>query len=84
VPILVIGAAVSLLLTGAQVAAMRDEALWHLSPRATLFVELDPQQKERIVRTLQRTGHSVGYLRTSAPRSPALRMSQERAPTWSC
>ncbi|HPO20585.1 MAG TPA: HAD-IC family P-type ATPase, partial [Rubrivivax sp.] len=50
------------LLTGEQIAGMKDEALWHLAPRTTLFVEVDPQQKERIVRALQRAGHAVGYL----------------------
>ncbi|WP_237213288.1 cation transporting ATPase C-terminal domain-containing protein [Falsiroseomonas oryziterrae] len=44
------------MLTGAALAAMRDEALWHVAPRTDLFVEIDPQQKERIVRALQRTG----------------------------
>lgn len=50
------------LLTGEQIARLSDEALWHLSERTDLFVEVDPQQKERIVRALQRTGHAVGYL----------------------
>ncbi|MDT3671320.1 MAG: magnesium-translocating P-type ATPase [Aromatoleum sp.] len=50
------------LLTGEQVARLSDEALWHLAERTDLFVEVDPQQKERIVRALQRTGHAVGYL----------------------
>jgi Mg2+-importing ATPase len=60
------------LLTGEQVAAMRDEALWHLAPRTALFVELDPQQKERIVRALQRTGHAVGYLGDGINDAPPL------------
>jgi Mg2+-importing ATPase len=51
---------------------MRDEALWHLAPRTDLFVEIDPQQKERIVRALQRTGHSVGYLGDGINDAPAL------------
>ncbi|TAH51487.1 MAG: magnesium-translocating P-type ATPase [Betaproteobacteria bacterium] len=50
------------MLTGAQIAGLGDEALWHLAERTDLFVEVDPQQKERIVRALQRTGHAVGYL----------------------
>jgi Mg2+-importing ATPase len=49
------------MLTGAEVVAMRDEALWHAAPRTDLFVEIDPQQEERIVRALQRTGHAAGY-----------------------
>ena len=60
------------LLTGEQVAAMRDEALWQQAPRTALFVELDPQQKERIVRALQRTGHAVGYLGDGINDAPSL------------
>ena len=51
---------------------MSDEALWHLAPRTDLFVEIDPQQKERIVRALQRTGHAVGYLGDGINDAPAL------------
>jgi Mg2+-importing ATPase len=60
-------------LTGEQLAALKDEALWHLAPRTDLFVEVDPQQKERIVRALQRTGHAVGYLGDGINDAPALR-----------
>ena len=41
---------------------MKDEALWHAVGSTDLFVEIDPQQKEQIVRALQRTGYAVGYL----------------------
>jgi P-type Mg2+ transporter len=51
---------------------LKDEALWHLAPRTDIFVEIDPQQKERIVRALQRTGHSVGYLGDGINDAPAL------------
>jgi len=60
------------ILTGEAIAAMKDEALWHLAPRTELFVEVDPQQKERIIRALQRTGHSVGYLGDGINDAPAL------------
>ena len=60
------------MLTGEDLAGMPDEALWHLAPRTDLFVEIDPQQKERIVRALQRTGHSVGYLGDGINDAPAL------------
>jgi Mg2+-importing ATPase len=61
------------LLTGEAIAAMRDEALWHLAERCEVFVEVDPAQKERIVRALQRTGHAVGYLGDGINDAPALR-----------
>ncbi len=67
-----VGLDVGAMLTGEEVAGMKDEALWHLAPRTDLFVEIDPQQKERIVRALQRTGHSVGYLGDGINDAPAL------------
>jgi Mg2+-importing ATPase len=57
-----VGLAPTAMLTGDAVAQLGDEALWHAAPKVSLFAEIDPQQKERIVRALQRTGHSVGYL----------------------
>jgi Mg2+-importing ATPase len=60
------------MLTGEELATLKDEALWHLAPRTDLFVEIDPQQKERIIRALQRTGHSVGYLGDGINDAPAL------------
>ena len=60
------------MLTGAQITALGDEELWHLAPRTELFVEVDPSQKERIVRALQRTGHAVGYLGDGINDAPAL------------
>jgi Mg2+-importing ATPase len=60
------------MLTGDALGKLRDEALWHLAPRTDLFVEIDPQQKERVVRALQKTGHSVGYLGDGINDAPAL------------
>jgi phosphoserine phosphatase len=60
------------MLTGEEIRGMRDEALWHLAPRTDLFVEIDPQQKERIVRALQRTGEAVGFLGDGINDAPAL------------
>jgi P-type Mg2+ transporter len=60
------------MLTGEALAKLDDEALWHAAPRTSLFAEIDPQQKERIVRALQRTGHSVGYLGDGINDAPAL------------
>jgi Mg2+-importing ATPase len=60
------------MLTGDALAKLHDEALWHAAPKTSLFAEIDPQQKERIVRALQRTGHSVGYLGDGINDAPAL------------
>lgn len=67
-----VGLDANAMLTGEDLAKLNDEALWHLAPHTDLFVEIDPQQKERIVRALQRTGHSVGYLGDGINDAPAL------------
>jgi Mg2+-importing ATPase len=60
------------MLIGEELARMKDESLWHRAPKTNLFVEVDPQQKERIVRALQRAGHAVGYLGDGINDAPAL------------
>lgn len=60
------------ILTGPEIAAMRDEALWHAAEQAQLFVEIDPQQKQRIVHALRRRGHAVGFLGDGINDAPAL------------
>jgi P-type Mg2+ transporter len=60
------------MLSGEELEKLKDEALWHRAPRTDLFVEIAPQQKERIIRALQRTGHSVGYLGDGINDAPAL------------
>ncbi|MGO4410900.1 MULTISPECIES: magnesium-translocating P-type ATPase [unclassified Brevundimonas] len=67
-----LGLASDALLTGADIAALKDEALWVQVERTVLFAEVDPQQKERIVRALQRRGQSVGYLGDGINDAPAL------------
>ena len=60
------------MLTGDDLGRMSDEALGQRAPLTDLFVEIDPQQKERIVRALRKTGHSVGYLGDGINDAPAL------------
>ena len=60
------------LLTGEQLAAMSDQMLRRAAPRTALFAEVDPQQKERIVRALQHGGHVVGYLGDGINDAPSL------------
>ena len=60
------------LLAGEELHALSDEALWHRAERTDVFAEIDPQQKERIVRALQRAGHAVGYLGDGINDAPAL------------
>ncbi|MEJ2352911.1 MAG: HAD family hydrolase [Anaerolineales bacterium] len=49
-------------LTGSELNDLHDEALWHPAERTTLFAEVDPNQKERIILALQKTRHVVGYM----------------------
>ncbi len=59
-------------LTGGDLNALRDEALWHLAERTTVFAEVDPNQKERIILALRKTGHVVGYMGDGINDAPAL------------
>jgi len=49
-------------MTGRELNDMGDEALMHAAARTTLFAEVDPNQKERIILALQKSGHVVGYM----------------------
>jgi Mg2+-importing ATPase len=60
------------MLTGGELNRTKNEALFHLAERTDLFVELDPQQKERIVHALQKRGHAVGYMGDGINDAPAL------------
>lgn len=60
------------LLTGNDLNGMGDEALWHAAERTTIFAEVDPNQKERIILALQKTGHVVGYMGDGINDAPAL------------
>jgi len=59
-------------LSGQQLDELHDEALWHAAELTDLFVEVDPNQKERIIHALQKTGHVVGYLGDGINDAPAL------------
>ncbi len=59
-------------LTGRELNDLHDEALWHLAESTTLFAEVDPNQKERIILALKKTGHVVGYMGDGINDAPAL------------
>ncbi len=67
-----VGMPVEQRLTGKQLNDLQDEALWHLAERTDLFAEVDPNQKERIILALKRTGHVVGFLGDGINDAPAL------------
>jgi Mg2+-importing ATPase len=58
---------------GSQVEAMSDAELSASVATANVFAKLSPAQKERIVATLKRTGHVVGFMGDGINDAPALR-----------
>jgi Mg2+-importing ATPase len=59
-------------LTGRQLEELRDEALWSAAAKTDLFVEVDPNQKERIILALKKMGHVVGFLGDGVNDAPAM------------
>ncbi len=60
------------ILPASQLHELNDEALWHLAERISIFAEVDPNQKERIILALRKMGHVVGYMGDGINDAPAL------------
>ena len=67
-----IGMRDDLVLTGKELDELHDEALWHAAERTELFVEVDPNQKERIILSIKKMGHVVGFLGDGINDAPAM------------
>jgi Mg2+-importing ATPase len=67
-----VGMAHRRVLTGAELDELHDEALWHAAERTDLFVEVDPNQKERIILSLKKMGRVVGFLGDGVNDAPAM------------
>ena len=67
-----VGMPVSEVVTGAQLDDLHDEALMHAAEVTNLFAEVDPNQKERIILALKKTGHVVGYMGDGINDAPSL------------
>ncbi|MBX4927888.1 magnesium-translocating P-type ATPase [Rhizobium binae] len=67
-----IGLPSSHVLTGADLTHISSQALAAKAAHTDLFAEIDPNQKERIVRALRSRGHVVGYLGDGINDAPAL------------
>lgn len=67
-----VGLASRNVLTGAELDKLTKEALFGRAPGTDLFVEIDPNQKERIIAALRKRGHVVGYLGDGINDAPAL------------
>ena len=57
-----VGLPVERVITGGDLDEMGEDALLHAARHTAVFAEVDPNQKERIILALQKTGHVVGYL----------------------
>lgn len=68
----VLGLPAESILPGSQLRELHDEALWHLAERTTIFSEVDPNQKERIILALRKMGHVVGFMGDGINDAPAL------------
>jgi Mg2+-importing ATPase len=60
------------ILTGEEIDKLTSAALFARAPKTDLFVEIDPNQKERIIAALRKRGHVVGYLGDGINDAPAL------------
>jgi Mg2+-importing ATPase len=56
-------------------AGLHGPALWRAVEVTSLFVEVDPEQKERIILALKRAGHVVGFLGDGVNDAPAMHAS---------
>jgi len=59
-------------LSGQEVSAMEDDALKSAAKNCQLFYKLSPAEKERLVRVLQESGHTVGYMGDGINDAPPL------------
>ena len=67
-----VGIPVEGVLVGSELAGLGPEALAATCERTTIFAELDPAQKERVILALAKRGHVVGYLGDGINDAPAL------------
>jgi Mg2+-importing ATPase len=58
---------------GKHIEPLDDTALDELGKRTTVFAKMSPLQKARVVKSLQRQGHTVGFLGDGINDAPALR-----------
>ncbi|WP_445005741.1 magnesium-translocating P-type ATPase [Exiguobacterium alkaliphilum] len=67
-----VGLSVTGIMTGSELNRTSDEALWQKVEQTTIFAEVDPNQKERIILALKKNGHVVGYMGDGINDVPAL------------
>lgn len=68
-----VGIAPAILIDGSQVERLDDAGLAQAAARANVFARLTPEQKTRVIRSLQRQGRVVGFLGDGINDGPALK-----------
>lgn len=59
-------------LTGSEMLGLSEVALARKASRVHVFAEIEPNQKEQIIKSLKRIGHVVGYMGDGINDAPAL------------
>jgi len=67
-----VGFAEPRVLAGGELAHLGEQALSARAERTDVFAEIEPNQKERIIRALRSGGHVVGYMGDGINDAPAL------------
>ena len=67
-----IGIVDPVIITGAQIGQMSDDALRNQAVGADIFAEVEPNQKERIILFLKKAGNVVGFMGDGINDAPAL------------
>ncbi len=67
-----VGLPVDSILPANEMEELDDEAFWNIAERTSIFAEVDPNQKERIILALRKMGHVVGYMGDGINDAPAL------------
>lgn len=57
-----VGFTIKNLVTGGELDRMSDEAMLHVVENVNIFAEVDPNQKEKIIISLKKLGHVVGFI----------------------
>lgn len=70
-----VGLHIEQVVQGTDIDALSDDDLATLAEHTTVFAKLNPLQKARIIRALQRRGHTVGFLGDGINDAAALRQA---------
>ena len=68
-----VGLAINGLLTGAEIDELNDDELKNRVEHVNVFARLSPMQKERVVGSLQKSNHIIGYLGDGINDAPAIK-----------